>query len=62
MHGYQFISQPNLSMAKGVGFYIKNDHFYNIHSDLTISRKEFEALWIEIVNFKGSNVMRVMLL
>jgi hypothetical protein len=54
---YQFISQPSLSMAGGVGFYIKNDLFYNIRSDLTISKKEFEALWIEIVNFKVANVI-----
>jgi hypothetical protein len=38
-------------------FYIKDDLFYNIHSDFTISKKEFEALWIEIVNFKGANVI-----
>ena len=32
--GYYFYSQPSLSMAGGVGFYIKNDLSYTICSDL----------------------------
>ena len=44
-------------MAGGVGFYIKNDLSYTICSDLTISRKDFEAMWIEIANLRGSNVI-----
>ena len=43
-------------MAGGVGFYIKNDLSYTVCSDLTISKNDFEALWIEIANFRGSNL------
>ena len=55
--GYHFHSQPSLSMAGGVGFYIKNDLSYTICSDLTISTKDFEAMWIEIASLGGSNVI-----
>ena len=38
--GHHFHSQPSLSMAGGVGFYIKNDLSYTFCSDLTISKKD----------------------
>ena len=52
--GYHFLSQPSLSMAGGVGFYSKNDLSYTICSDLTVSKIDFEAIWIEIDNSRGS--------
>lgn len=44
-------------MAGGVGLYIKNDLSYTICSDLTISKIDFEAIWIKIANSRGSNVI-----
>lgn len=55
--GYDFISQPSLSNAGGVGFYIKNDLNYIIRPDLTTSVMDFEALWIEIHADGQSNLI-----
>ena len=55
--GYQFISQPSHSMAGGVGFYIKNSISYKLRTDLTTTKDEFEALWIELQNKGKTNVI-----
>ena len=55
--GYQFISQPSHSMAGGVGFYIKNSLSYMLRTDLTTTKDEFEALWIELQNKGKTNVI-----
>ena len=55
--GYQFISQPSHSMAGGVGFYVKNSLSYKVRTDLTTSKDEFEALWIEIQNKGKANII-----
>ena len=55
--GYQFISQPSHSMAGGVGFYIKNSLSYKLRTDLTTTKDEFEALWIELQNKGKTNVI-----
>ena len=52
--GYDFISQPSLSNAGGVGFYVKNNLTYSILSNLTTTESDFEALWIKI-NVKGQS-------
>lgn len=44
-------------MAGSVGFYIKNDLSYTICSDHTVLKIDFEAICIEIANFRGSNVI-----
>ena len=49
---YTLISEPSLSNADGVAFYIKSDLQFITRTDLTKSKQEFEALWIEII-FKG---------
>jgi len=47
--GYDFISQPSLSNAGGVGLYINNNLTFTVLSELSvISNVDFEALWIEI--------------
>ena len=46
--GYDFISQPSLSNAGGVGFYIKNNLTFAVLSELSVTEADFEALWIEI--------------
>ena len=45
--GYNFISQPTLSNAGGVGFFIKDNYSYAIRDDLSITKPEFESLWVE---------------
>ena len=46
--GYELISEPSLSNAGGVAFYIKNSLQYHLRSEFTCSTPDFEALWIEI--------------
>ena len=50
--GYKFISQPSYSNSGGVGFFIKDNLKFRIRNDLTASKDEFEAIWIEI---EGNN-------
>ena len=40
-----FVSQPTLSNAGGVGFFIKADLNYSKREDLSQSQSEFESLW-----------------
>ena len=55
--GYLFFSQPTLSNAGGVGFYIKNDLNFTVISELSTSTADYEALWIEIHNTHSSNIL-----
>ena len=45
---FPFISQPSLSNAGGVGFYIKENLTFTVLSELSVTKVDFEALWIEI--------------
>lgn len=54
--GYQFVSQPSISNAGGVGFYTQeNLKFTTTRSELTTSKDEFETLRIEIQNDSHHN-------
>ena len=55
LHGYQFLSQPSLSNAGGVGFYVRDNYNFSVRSDLSITESGFEALWIEVENNTQSN-------
>ena len=55
--GYSFVSQPTLSNAGGVGFYIKNELNFTVISELSTSTADYEALWIEIYNSYSLNVL-----
>ena len=55
--GYSFFSQPTLSNAGGVGFYIKNDLNFTVISELSTSTADYEALWIEIHNTHSLNIL-----
>ena len=51
---YDFISQPTLSNAGGVGFYILNELHYTIRKDLSSSLyDDYEMLWVEIDNLQN---------
>ena len=56
--GYQFVSQPSISNAGGVGFYTQeNLKFTTTRSELTTSKDEFETLRIEIQNDSHHNML-----
>ena len=55
--GYQFLSQPSLSNAGGVAFYINNNLNFNIRPKFTTTADDFEALWIEVHNNSHSNLL-----
>ena len=55
--GYDFISQPTLSNAKGVGFSVKHGLQYHIRDDLSALTEEYESLWIEINCRSSKNVL-----
>ena len=55
--GYIFISQPTLSNAGGVGFYIRNDLSYIIRNDFSTYNPDFQSLWIEIQSKTNSNMI-----
>jgi len=47
--GYNFLSQPTLSNAGGVGIFIDQNLSYYLREDLiSCSQNEYESLWIEI--------------
>ena len=48
IHGYYFVSQPRLSNAGGVAFYLKNNLDFTIRSNISLSEPGFKALWIEV--------------
>ena len=55
--GFQFVSQPSLSNAGGVGFYIRDKYTFSIRTDLSKAESGFEVLWIEIENNAHSNLL-----
>ena len=55
--GYIFISQPTLSNAGGVGFYIRNDLSYIIRNYFSTYNPDFQSLWIEIQSKTNSNMI-----
>ena len=55
--GYNFISQPTLSQAGGVGLYIKNGTEFHIRDDLSCVTNKFESLWIEIHCNRVKNII-----
>ena len=46
LYGYQFLSQPSLSSAGGVAFYINNNLNFSIRPEFTTTTDGFEALCI----------------
>ena len=57
LHGYQFLSQPSLSNAGEVAFYINNNLYFSIRPEFTTTTDDFEALWIEVHNNCHSNLL-----
>ena len=50
LHGYQFLSQPSLSNAGGVAFYINNNLNFSTRPEFTTTTDDFEALWSDEVH------------
>ena len=57
LQGYQFISQPSISNAGGVGCFIHGNLNISIRSVLTLTKENFEALWIEVHNSSQRNIL-----
>ena len=57
IEGYIFESQPSLSNAGGVAFYIKDELDFIIRSDISSSEPEFETLWVEFHSKNQSNLL-----
>ena len=57
LEGYNFIHEPTLSNAGGVGFYVKNEINYIMRNDLSKSTLDFEMLWIEIIRPMKQNII-----
>ncbi len=55
--GYKFIFQQSYSNSGGVGFFIKDNLQFKIRNDLTLSKNEFEAIWIEIEGKRKQNML-----
>ena len=50
IESYQFVHSDSVSIAGGVGIYIRNDLNFVINSQLSINNQDSEALFIEILN------------
>jgi hypothetical protein len=48
MPGYCFISQPSLSNAGGVGFFVYDQLSFHVRNDLSVSTNDYECLWVNI--------------
>ena len=55
--GYDFISQPTLSNAGGVGFYVKHGLQYHVRHNLSALTEKYEPLWIEINCSSSKNIL-----
>ena len=55
--GYNFVSEPSLSNAGGVAFYIRDNLNFSLRTDLTVSNLDCDALWIEILTHGQPNVL-----
>lgn len=55
--GYTFFSQPSLSNAGGVGFFVSDHLSFIMRADLSVSTVDYEALWIEIHSNMQKNLI-----
>ena len=46
--GYSFLSQPSISNAGGVGFFVSKKITSSLRTDLSCTKADFECLWIEV--------------
>ena len=59
LKGYRFVSQPSNPNAEGVGFFVKDNIKHTLRIDLTVTKNEFEALWVEVRTFLFRKVVRM---
>ena len=55
--GYTFLSQPSISNAGGVGFFIQNTLNFIKRDEVSTTTDCFEALWIELISKSKKNVL-----
>ena len=59
LNGYTFVHNDTKTSAGGVGIYIKSHICFKLRQDLEIKCREYEAIWIEIVQNGKTNVIGV---
>ena len=55
--GYDFVHEPSLTNAGGVGFFVENNLTYIIRNDLNNSSIHSEMLWIEVSRPNDCNLV-----
>ena len=58
--GYKFFNNNSLSLAGGVGIYVKTNIAFTFRSDIIFSNKEYESIWIELHN-NGKNLKNLVI-
>ena len=59
LNGYTFVHNDTKTSAGGVGIYIKSHICFKLRQDLEIKCREYESIWIEIVQNGKTNVIGV---
>ena len=59
LNGYTFVHNDTKTSAGGVGIYIKSHLYFKLRQDLEIKCREYESIWIEIVQNGKTNVIGV---
>lgn len=57
MPGYSFSSQPSLSHAGGVGFFVSDQLSFYVGNDLSVSTVDYECLWIDIQSSSNEDLV-----
>ena len=57
LDGYTFVSQPSLSNAGGIGFFVNDSLCYNVRHDLSETVVGYETLWIKIQSNLNHNII-----
>ena len=57
MEGYNFISQPTITNAGGVGFYLNQNITFSKRDQFSTSKQDYEGLWVEVENKHQRNIV-----
>ena len=57
MEGYNFISQPTIINAEGVGFYLNQNITFSKRDQFSTSKQDYEGLWAEVENKHQRNIV-----
>ena len=57
MKDYNFISQPTITNAGGVGFYLNQNITFSERDQFSTSKQDYEGLWVEVENKHQRNIV-----